>query len=158
MHRAGTYVGANTIPSPENSPSEFAKIVQSKQTKHARVFIGGADHRSLRSLANTGEEVILTVPNDQLEHMAEFPEEAELWVAANVARFLPATRITHVVAGDDVVARSPGNAYFLLPAMANLHAALAAPYGGAGHRDGGASGARLAAAALAVLLLSVDLM
>uniref|UniRef100_A0A0E0NVP6 X8 domain-containing protein n=1 Tax=Oryza rufipogon TaxID=4529 RepID=A0A0E0NVP6_ORYRU len=32
------------------------------------------------------------------------------------------------------------------------------PYGGAGHRDGGASGARLAAAALAVLLLSVDLM
>uniref|UniRef100_A0A0D9Z804 X8 domain-containing protein n=1 Tax=Oryza glumipatula TaxID=40148 RepID=A0A0D9Z804_9ORYZ len=123
---SGTYVGANTIPSPENSPSEFAKIVQSKQTKHARVFIGGADHRSLRSLANTGEEVILTVPNDQLEHMAEFPEEAELWVAANVARFLPATRITHVVAGDDVVARSPGNAYFLLPAMANLHAALAA--------------------------------
>lgn len=90
------------------------------------MFIGGGDHRSLRSLANTGEEVILTVPNDQLEHMAEFPEEAELWVAANVARFLPATRITHVVAGDDVVARSPGNAYFLLPAMANLHAALAA--------------------------------
>uniref|UniRef100_A0A0E0D196 X8 domain-containing protein n=1 Tax=Oryza meridionalis TaxID=40149 RepID=A0A0E0D196_9ORYZ len=123
---SGTSVGANTIPSPENSPSEFAKIVQSKQTKHARVFIGGADPRWLRSLANTGEEVILTVPNEQLEHMAEFPEEAELWVAANVARFIPATRITHVVAGDDVVARSPGNAYFLLPAMANLHAALAA--------------------------------
>uniref|UniRef100_A0A0E0KE94 X8 domain-containing protein n=1 Tax=Oryza punctata TaxID=4537 RepID=A0A0E0KE94_ORYPU len=123
---SGTSFGANTIPSSENSPSEFAKIVQSKQTKQARVFIGGADHRSLRSLANTGEEVILTVPNEQLEHIAEFPEEADLWVAGNVARFLPATRITHVVAGDDVVVRSPGNAYFLLPAMANLHAALAA--------------------------------
>ncbi|XP_040378201.1 glucan endo-1,3-beta-glucosidase 4-like [Oryza brachyantha] len=123
---SGSFVGANMIPSPENSPSEFAKIVQSKQTKQARVFSGGADHRSLRSLANTGEEVILTVPNDQLEHIAEFPEEAELWVAANVVRFLPATRITHVVAGDDVLVRSPGSAYFLVPAMINLHSALAA--------------------------------
>ncbi|KAF0911998.1 hypothetical protein E2562_012807 [Oryza meyeriana var. granulata] len=123
---SGTFVGANTIPSPENSPSEFAKIVQSKQTKQARVIIGGANHRSLRSLANTGEEVILTIPNEQLEHIAEFPEEADLWVAANVAQFLPATRITHVVAGDDVLVKSPGNAYFLVPAMVNLHAALAA--------------------------------
>uniref|UniRef100_A0A0D9VUH9 X8 domain-containing protein n=1 Tax=Leersia perrieri TaxID=77586 RepID=A0A0D9VUH9_9ORYZ len=128
---SGAFVGANTIPPPENSPSEFAKIVQSKQTKKAHVLTlnGVADHQSsslLRSLANTGAEVILTIPNDHLEHLAEFPEEAGLWVAANVARFLPATRITHAVAGDDVAVRSPGNGYFLVPAMANLHAALAA--------------------------------
>ncbi|KAG8063238.1 hypothetical protein GUJ93_ZPchr0003g17970 [Zizania palustris] len=122
---SGTSVGANTIPSRENSPSEFAKIVQSKQTKQARVC-GGGDHQLLRSLANTGAEVILTIPNEQLEHIAEFPEEADLWVAANVARFLPATKITHVVAGDDVLTKSPGNVYFLVPALVNLHSALAA--------------------------------
>jgi hypothetical protein len=89
----------------------FAKIVQSKQTKHVRVFSSGTDHRLLRSLVNRGEEVILTVPNEQLEH---------------VARFLLATRITHIMTSDDVLVRSLGNAYFLVPTMVNLHPALAA--------------------------------
>jgi hypothetical protein len=110
--------------SSENSPSEFAKIVQSKQTKRARVC--GADPELLRSLAGSDAEVVLTIPNEQLEHIAEFPEEADLWVITYVARFLPAARITHVVAGDDVLANSPGDAYFLVPAMLNLRSALAA--------------------------------
>ncbi|XP_066392737.1 glucan endo-1,3-beta-glucosidase 4-like [Miscanthus floridulus] len=111
----------------ENSPSEFAKIVQSKQTRQARVC--GADPQLLSSLAGIDDaEVMVTIPNEQLEHVAEFQEEADLWVAANVARFLPATRITHVLAGDDVLlASSPGSsAYFLVPAMVNLRSALAA--------------------------------
>nr|XP_034577377.1 glucan endo-1,3-beta-glucosidase 1-like isoform X2 [Setaria viridis] len=111
------------IPS-ENSPSEFAKIVQSKQTKQARVC--GADPELLRSLAGSDAEVMLTIPNEQLEHIAEFPEEADLWIITYVARFLPAARITHVVAGDDVLTNSPGDAYFLVPAMLNLRSALAA--------------------------------
>lgn len=121
---SGTSLGANAIPSSENSPSDFAKIVQSKQTKQARVC--GADHQLLRSLANTREEVILTIPNEQLEHIAEFPEEAEFWVVTNVVPFLPATKIRHILAGNDVVTSSPGNAYFLVPAMLNLHSALVA--------------------------------
>ncbi|XP_066379620.1 glucan endo-1,3-beta-glucosidase 4-like [Miscanthus floridulus] len=111
----------------ENSPSEFAKLVQSKQTRQARVC--GADPALLSSLAGIDDaEVMVTIPNEQLDHVAEFQEEADLWVAANIARFLPATRITHVVAGDDVlVASSPGSsAYFLVPAMRNLRSALAA--------------------------------
>jgi len=111
------------IPS-ENSPSEFAKIVQSKQTNHARVC--RADPELLRSLAGSDAELMLTIPNEQLEHIAEFQEEADLWVTTYVARFLPAARITHVLAGDDVLTNSPGNAYFLVPAMLNLRSALAA--------------------------------
>uniref|UniRef100_M8B5W0 Glucan endo-1,3-beta-glucosidase 4 n=1 Tax=Aegilops tauschii TaxID=37682 RepID=M8B5W0_AEGTA len=94
---SGTSLGDNTMlpTETEDSPSDLAKIVQSsKQTKQARVC-GGADHRLLRSLANTGAEVMVTVPNSRLQHMAEFREEARLWVAANVAPFLPATMITH---------------------------------------------------------------
>jgi len=108
----------------ESSSSEFAKIVQSKQTRQARLC--GADSELLSSLAGSDAEVMVTIPNEQLEHVAEFQEEADLWVAANVARFLPSTRITHVVAGDDVPANSPGSAHFLVPAMANLRSALAA--------------------------------
>ncbi|CAN6289313.1 unnamed protein product [Urochloa humidicola] len=116
---------ASGIPLPsENSPSEFAKILQSKQTKQARVCRADPDLR--RSLKRTDDEVILTVPNEQLEHIAEFQEEADLWVTTHVARFLPSARITHVLAGDDVLANSPGDAYFLVPAMANLRSALAA--------------------------------
>ncbi|KAL6650024.1 hypothetical protein ACP70R_014248 [Stipagrostis hirtigluma subsp. patula] len=111
------------IPS-EISPSEFAKIVQSKQSKQARVC--EAEPELLQSMAGSEAEVMLTIPNEQLEHIAEFQEEADVWVVANVARFLPATRITHVVVGDDVLVDSPGSAYFLVPAMHNLHSALAA--------------------------------
>ncbi|KAI5005188.1 hypothetical protein ZWY2020_032431 [Hordeum vulgare] len=84
----------------DNSPSDDARIVG--QTRQARVC-GGGDHRMLRSLANTGQEVIVTVPESHLQHMAEFRDEARLWVAANVAPFLPATMITHVLEGDDVL-------------------------------------------------------
>ncbi|XP_062211395.1 glucan endo-1,3-beta-glucosidase 1-like [Phragmites australis] len=115
---------ASGMMSSENSPSEFAKIVQSKQTKQARVC--EADPELLRSLAGSESEVMLTIPSEQLQHIAEFQEEADLWVVANVARFLPATRITHVLAGDDVLLGSPGNAYFLVPAILNLRSALAA--------------------------------
>ncbi|XP_008660126.1 glucan endo-1,3-beta-glucosidase 1 isoform X2 [Zea mays] len=108
----------------ESSSSEFAKIVQSKQTRQARLC--GADSELLSSLAGSDAEVMVTIPNEQLEHVAEFQEEADLWVAANVARFLPSTRITHVVAGDDVPANSPGSAHFLVPAMLNLRSALVA--------------------------------
>ncbi|CAL4922877.1 unnamed protein product [Urochloa decumbens] len=114
-----------TLPS-ENSPSEFAKILQSKQTKQVRVC--AADPELLRSLSSSSseDEVMLTVPNDHLEHIAEFQDEADLWVTTYVARFLPSARITHVLAGDDVLTNSPGDAYFLVPAMANLRSALAA--------------------------------
>ncbi|CAN6319841.1 unnamed protein product [Urochloa humidicola] len=112
-----------TLPS-ENSPSEFAKILQSKQTKQARVC--RPDPKLLRSLAGSDDEVMLTVPNEQLEHIAEFQEEADMWVITYVVRFLPSARITHVLAGDDVLANSPGDAYFLVPAMRNLRSALAA--------------------------------
>ncbi|KAM3296732.1 hypothetical protein ACQJBY_038870 [Aegilops geniculata] len=112
----------------ENSASDYAGIVQSKQTRQARVC-DRADHRLLRSLANTGEEVMITVPNSHLQHIAEFQDEARLWVAAKVAPFLPATMITHILAGDNVLLSSvsPGDAaYSLVPAMLNLHAALVA--------------------------------
>nr|CAB3495802.1 unnamed protein product [Digitaria exilis] len=95
------------------------------QSKQARVC--RADSQLLRSLASTtNEDIILTVPNEQLEHIAEFQDEADLWVTTYVARFLPAPRITHVLAGDDVLANSPGDAYFLVPAMRNLRSAVAA--------------------------------
>ncbi|TVU46852.1 hypothetical protein EJB05_06424 [Eragrostis curvula] len=117
---------ASGMTSSETSrPSEFAKIVQSKQTKQARVC-RAEDTHLLSSLAGSDAEVMLTIPNEQLEHVAEFQEEADLWVIAHVARFLPTTRITHVIAGDDVVTASPGDAYFLVPAMLRLRSALAA--------------------------------
>ncbi|KAI4966361.1 hypothetical protein ZWY2020_041198 [Hordeum vulgare] len=128
---SGTSLGDNTIllSETESSPSDLAKIiVRSKQTKQAHVC-NGADHWLLRSLAHTGAEVMVTIPNSRLQHMAEFREEALLWVATNVAPFLPATMITHVLAGDDVLSgsSSPGDAaYSLVPAMLNLHAALVA--------------------------------
>ncbi|KAK3147116.1 hypothetical protein QOZ80_3BG0278290 [Eleusine coracana subsp. coracana] len=110
-----------TSSSETSGPSE---IVQSKQPKQGRIC--RADSNLLSSLAGSKSEIMVTIPNSQLEHIAEFQDEADLWVAAHVARHLPTLRITHVVAGDDVPASSPGDAYLLVPAMLHLRSALAA--------------------------------
>jgi glucan endo-1,3-beta-glucosidase 4 len=113
--------GTTSSETSRHRQSEFAMTVQTKQAR-----VCGADPQLLSSLVGSDSEVMVTVPNEHLERIASFQEESDLWVIGHVARFLPTTRITHVLAGDDVVTSSPGSAYFLVPAMLNLRSSLAA--------------------------------
>jgi glucan endo-1,3-beta-glucosidase 4 len=113
--------GTTSSETSRHRQSEFAMTVQTKQAR-----VCGADPQLLSSLVGSDSEVMVTVPNEHLERIASFREESDLWVIGHVVRFLPTTRITHVLAGDDVVTSSPGSAYFLVPAMLNLRSSLAA--------------------------------
>jgi len=53
-----------------------------------------ADPELLRCQAGSDAELMLTIPNEQLEHIAKFHEETDLWFITHLARFLPAARIT----------------------------------------------------------------
>ncbi|CAL5068139.1 unnamed protein product [Urochloa decumbens] len=110
---------ANDLP----DPATVAQLL--KQSGITTVRIYDADEVVLRSLANTGIKVTVMVPNEILADVAGNPSHALDWVRSKVAAFLPATQINGVAVGNEVFKSRPDLNPQLVPAMANVQAALA---------------------------------
>ncbi|KAG6525085.1 glucan endo-1,3-beta-glucosidase 4-like isoform X2 [Zingiber officinale] len=125
---AGSYVGINIGTQTSNLPpaADIVSILRTQQIKHVRLF--DADHRMLHALANTGIEVVVGVPNDQVLQIGNSQSQAADWINKNVAPFVPATRIAYIAVGDEILTTfSNANAtQVLVPAMQFLHSALLA--------------------------------
>ncbi|TVU41061.1 hypothetical protein EJB05_14552 [Eragrostis curvula] len=111
---------ANDLP----DPASVAQLLQRNGITMVRMF--DADPAVLASLANTGIKVMVALPNegDNLTSAAASPAFALDWVRSNVAAHLPATRIHAVAVGNEVFYARPELMPRLVPAMANVHAAL----------------------------------
>ncbi|XP_047177091.1 glucan endo-1,3-beta-glucosidase-like [Vigna umbellata] len=110
---------ANNLP----PPSEVAKFL-SKSTTINRVRIFDANHEILHAFANTGIQVTITVPNDQIPQITNLTF-AQQWLKTNVQPFLPATKLIRILVGNEVL--STANKLLisnLVPAMQTLHVAL----------------------------------
>ncbi|KAF8379918.1 hypothetical protein HHK36_027383 [Tetracentron sinense] len=109
---------ADNLPSPENVVPLLRLVGASK------VKLYDADPRVLRAFANTGVEFVVGLGNDYLEKVRD-PEKAVAWVKTNVQPFLPATKITCITVGNEILTFNDtsmsGN---LLPAMQGVHTAL----------------------------------
>ncbi|KAH7661836.1 Glycoside hydrolase family 17 protein [Dioscorea alata] len=123
---SGVYVGINIGTDMSNlpSPSEIVSILQHHGIKHVRLF--DADHQMLYALANTGIEVMVGVPNGQILQIGESKTEAANWINKNIAAFVPATNITYIAVGDEVLTTIPNAALVLVPALQFLESALLA--------------------------------
>ncbi|XP_042382048.1 glucan endo-1,3-beta-glucosidase 10-like [Zingiber officinale] len=114
---------ADNIPPPEKVPSIVASIGV------GRVRIYDADPHVLHAFANTGIEVIVTLPDRCLPSMAADPNEALVWVRANIQPYLPATKIAAVMVGNEILNNANDTDYALarslVPTMENIHSALA---------------------------------
>lgn len=123
---SGSFIGINigtdisTLPSASN----IVSILQGHKIKHVRLF--DADRQILTALANTGIEVMVGVPNDQLLRVGESRAAAADWVNRNVAAYLPGTNITYIAVGNEVLTSIPNAALVLVPAMQFLQSALLA--------------------------------
>ncbi|XP_073148043.1 glucan endo-1,3-beta-glucosidase-like isoform X2 [Henckelia pumila] len=103
-------------------PPQVAAFIQS-QTVIDKVKIFDANPNIIRAFANTGVSLTITVTNAELSAVAK-PTSAELWVANNVLPFYPATRITRIAVGNEILATRDQNLIaHLLPAMKSLHSA-----------------------------------
>ncbi|XP_078149889.1 O-Glycosyl hydrolases family 17 protein isoform X2 [Carex rostrata] len=120
------FVGINIGTDVSNFPSASAivSILQAKKIEHVRLF--DADHQMLTALAHTGIEVMVSVPNDQILRVGQSRSDAADWVNKNVAAFVPATNITSIAVGNEILTALPNAALVLIPVLRFLQAALLA--------------------------------
>lgn len=109
---------ANNLPSPENV------IPLVKSIGATKIKLYDADPRVLRAFANTGVEFIVGLGNEYLSKMRD-PVKAQAWVKTNVCAYLPATKITTIAVGNEVLTFNDTSlSGCLLPAMESVHTAL----------------------------------
>ncbi|KAL7090799.1 hypothetical protein ACP275_12G064600 [Erythranthe tilingii] len=120
------FIGVNigTSLSDMPSPTQVVSLLKSQQIRHVRLY--DSDHAMLLALANTGIRVTVSVPNDQLLAIGQSNLTAANWVSRNILSHYPATNITSISVGTEVLSTLPNAAPVLLPAMKFLHSALVA--------------------------------
>ncbi|XP_058728555.1 glucan endo-1,3-beta-glucosidase [Vicia villosa] len=121
VHGIGVNYGtiANNLP----PPSQVAKfLLHSTIINKVRIF--DANHEILHAFADTGIEITITIPNDQIPNITNLTL-AQQWIKTNVQPFIPSTNIVRVLVGNEVL--STANKLLitsLVPAMQTLHIAL----------------------------------
>ncbi|GMI92348.1 hypothetical protein like AT4G16260 [Hibiscus trionum] len=80
------------------------------------------DQATLQALAGTNIELILGVPNGDLQSLTT-PTIANVWVQNNILAFSPAVKFLYVAVGNEIKPTDP-EAQFVLPAMQNIYNAL----------------------------------
>ncbi|CAD5197225.1 unnamed protein product [Musa acuminata subsp. malaccensis] len=112
-------------------PAQVAAFLKDR-TFVDRVKLFDANPDIIRAFAGTGISLMITVPNGDIPSLASRRSSApspaaSAWVAINVAPFYPATNISLIAVGNEVLATSDRNLIaHLVPAMRSLSAALAA--------------------------------
>uniref|UniRef100_A0A0D9ZBC6 glucan endo-1,3-beta-D-glucosidase n=1 Tax=Oryza glumipatula TaxID=40148 RepID=A0A0D9ZBC6_9ORYZ len=130
--RAQSYIGVNYGEVADNlpAPEETAKLLKSTTISKVRLY--GVDPGIMRALAGTGISLVVGVANGDIPSLAADPAAASRWLAANVLPFVPASTISVVAVGNEVLESGDASlAAALLPAMQNLRAAAAAAGDGA---------------------------
>ncbi|KAK1265725.1 Glucan endo-1,3-beta-glucosidase [Acorus gramineus] len=113
---------ADNLPPP---PQVAAFLAQ--RTYIDRVKLFSADPTFLRAFAGTSIAVTVTASNSDIPSLARSPSAASAWVSSNLLPFIPATNITRVAVGNEVLATGDKLLISLLvPAMRSLSAAITA--------------------------------
>ncbi|KAI5656285.1 hypothetical protein M9H77_25078 [Catharanthus roseus] len=109
---------ANNLPAPENV------IPLVKSVGATRLKLYDADPKVLRAFANTGVEFIVSIGNECLSKIRD-PKQAKAWVKSNVQAYLPATKISCIAVGNEVLTFNDTSlSSNLLPAMQSVYGAL----------------------------------
>uniref|UniRef100_A0ACD5XAC4 Uncharacterized protein n=1 Tax=Avena sativa TaxID=4498 RepID=A0ACD5XAC4_AVESA len=129
---AQSYIGVNYGEVADNLPSPDATARLVKSTTISKVRLYGVDAGVIRAFAGTGVSLVVGVANGEIPAIAADPAAAAGWLAGNVLPFIPASTISVVAVGNEVLESGDAAlAAALLPAMQNLRAAAVAAGDGA---------------------------
>ncbi|KAF5747470.1 glucan endo-1 3-beta-glucosidase 2 [Tripterygium wilfordii] len=105
-------------------PTQVVALLKAQQIRHVRLY--NADQGMLVALANTGIRVMVSLPNEQLLGIGQSNSTAANWVSHNVVAHYPATNITAICVGSEVLTGLPNAAPVLVNALKFIHSALVA--------------------------------
>jgi hypothetical protein len=100
---AQPYIGVNYGEVADNLPSPDATAGLLKSTSISKVRLYGADAGVIRALAGSNISVVVGVANGDIPGLAADPAAASRWLAANVLPFVPATAVSAVAVGNEVL-------------------------------------------------------
>ncbi|KAK4769905.1 hypothetical protein SAY87_030437 [Trapa incisa] len=108
----------NNLPPPE----KVLALLSSLQVTKARIY--DTNPNVLSTFANSSVDLVVTVENNMLARLAD-PQEALRWVGTHITPYLPATRISGIAVGNEVLTDPDQSlACNLVPAMRSIHGAL----------------------------------
>lgn len=105
-------------------PTQVVALLKAQQIRHVRLY--DSDRGMLVALADTGIQVVITIPNEQLLGIGQSNSTAANWVSQNVVAHYPATNITAICVGSDVFTTLPNAAKVLVNAFKYIQSALVA--------------------------------
>ncbi|EOY06693.1 Glycosyl hydrolase superfamily protein [Theobroma cacao] len=109
-----------------NLPSAWEVIELYKSRNIRRMRLYDPNPAALQALRGSNIEVMLGVPNSDLQNLAN-PSNAQSWVQRNVVSYWPSVRFRYIAVGNEVSPVNGGTAWlaqFVLPALVNVFNAV----------------------------------
>ncbi|CAN8303602.1 unnamed protein product [Cochlearia groenlandica] len=121
---AAISIGVNYGQIGDNLPSPEKAITLIKSIGANKVKLYDANPKILKAFADTNVEIIIGLGNEYLSTMKN-PSKALAWIKQNVSPFFPATNITCITIGNEILSLNDSSLVDnLLPAMQGVHSAL----------------------------------
>ncbi|XP_038900887.1 glucan endo-1,3-beta-glucosidase 4-like isoform X2 [Benincasa hispida] len=126
FHVRGAFVGINIGTHVSSLPPASDVVSMLKQYEFTHVRLYNANAQLLKAFANSSIEVMVGVTNEEVLKIGKSPSAAAAWVNKNVALYIPATNISAIAVGSELLTSIPNAAPVLIRAMKYLYKALVA--------------------------------
>ena len=119
-------IGINYGTVADNLPTPAAAVAAIQAMKIGRVKVFEPDAGIFGALANTGLEVVVMIPNDQIVAVGASAAAGDSWIQQNIAPYYPATNFVVILVGNEIFSGTTYQSVWpsLVPAIQNLQASL----------------------------------